>query len=349
MSKMAKFKKALEKKASTTNSSIGIGLSEIPEWISSGNMGLNYIASGHPEKFIPVSRQTFLSGPKGSGKSFLVGNMIANAIEQGYYCVLIDSENAIDEEFLAKLGVDVHDEEKFMAIRVFSIEEATTVVSELLKNTDPEDKIGLFIDSLSNMESSQEIDKFNSGELASTQGLVQKKYKQLIKSTGNRIGDRNVFSVYTTHVYQSQEKYGEEFVVSGGSSIQFLPSIGVMMKAVPMKEGRDLLGVTVRCKTYKTRYQQSYLSTEFDIPWNTGMNKLDGITPILEDEGILERNGAWYNYIDVNGEVQKFQSKNIGEHIDELMKRFNENHNSTPVEKDDADANVENVENQSDD
>lgn len=340
MSKLAKFKKALTKKAESVNSSIGIGLSPIPEWISSGNMSLNYIASGHPEKFIPVGRQVFLSGPKGSGKSFLIGNLIAQSIAKGYFCVLIDSENSIDEEFLEKVGVDVHDEDSFMAIRVFSVEEATTVISELLKNTDKEDKIGIFIDSLSNLESSQEIEKFDQGEIASTQGLVQKKYKALIKSTGNRLGDRNAFAVYTTHVYQSQEKYGEEFVVSGGTSIQFLPSIGVMMRAVPMKEGKDLLGVTVKCKTYKTRYQQSFLSTEFDLPWTKGMDKLDGITPILEREGILERNGAWYSYIDVNGEIQKFQSKNIGDHIDELIARFNQK-NGKIEEKDDSEVGME--------
>jgi RecA/RadA recombinase len=43
----------------------------------------------------------------GAGKSYICfGNIIKNAQEQGIFVVLIDTENALDEDWLKALGVD---------------------------------------------------------------------------------------------------------------------------------------------------------------------------------------------------------------------------------------------------
>lgn len=327
---LSKLRKKLEKR------DIPTGFSPIPDWICSGNMGLNYIISGDLEYGYPVGRTTFVSGPQGSGKSFLLANAMKAAQMKGYTIVLLDTENSLDESFMEKVGVCL-DDDVFLPIRVFSIEQATSVVSELLQTTEKEEKIGLFIDSLSNLESSQEIDKFQAGELASTQGLVQKKYKQFIKGINNRIGDRNMFCIMSTHVYLNQEQYQSKYKVSGGESIQFLPSVGVWIDKSPLKDGKEFVGITVRLKTYKTRYQQLGMSTDFALPYTEGMDLYDGCVPILVSEGIIEQAGAWYSYLDSDGNVAKFQKSKIDEHIDELVKRYREKRGEV-VEKDDADS-----------
>ena len=46
-------------------------------------------------------------GESGSGKSLIAsGNIIKNAQKQGIFCVAIDSENALHEDWLQALGVD---------------------------------------------------------------------------------------------------------------------------------------------------------------------------------------------------------------------------------------------------
>lgn len=334
---LSKFKKAIEKKEFPT------GFSPIPEWISTGNLALNYIMSGDLRFAVPVGRMAFFSGPQGSGKTFLLANIMREAQKLGYYIVLIDTENSIDDTFMKRIGVNTS-EEALLPIRVFSVEEAVTVASALLNNTTQEDKVGIFIDSLSNLESSQEIKKFDEeGSLASTQGLKEKKYKQFIRGINNRLGGRNTFSVVTTHVYEGQDQYGPKHKVSAGTSVQYIPSIGVFLDKVTLKEGKEAVGISVRCKTYKTRYQQVGLDTEFDLPYDRGMDQYDGCLPILEKEGVVTRNAAWYSYQKADSdEIVKFQRKDMDVHINELISRYNELKGDV-VEKDDEEATREAV------
>lgn len=318
MSKVSSFRKALEKKGAQT------GFAPVRGWISTGNMALNYIISNDITKGVPVSRMTFLSGPKGSGKSFIVGNVMREAQRKGYHVILIESENSIDEEFLERLGVDTT--EMFDIIRVFSVEEATQYAQMTLANFDKDDKVFLFIDSLSNLESIQETEKFDKeGAIASTQGLVQKKMKALCSLLNNRIGDRDMGVLMTTHVYMNQEQYGEKYKVSGGESIQFLPSVGVWTSSLPLREGSTLVGIRLGCKTYKTRYQQTGMNIEVDLPYTTGMDQYDGVLPILVKLGVIDQAGAWYSVLDSNtGELVKFQRKGLDGAIGLIEKRYAE-------------------------
>ena len=333
MAGLDKFRKSQEKKGTP------MGCAPIPEWISSGNMALNYIVSGNMRNFLPVGRSVFLSGPKGSGKSYLMGNIVKQAIDKGYTCIYIDTEGAIDENFMTRIGVDIEGD-KFITLRVYSIEQATDVVSDIFKSFGEGEKVGIFVDSLSNLETDTEINKFDEGAIANTMGLVQRKYKAFVKGINNRLDGKNMFAIYTTHVYEAQDMYGPAFKVSGGTSIQFLPSIGVMLTSKPLKDGKALSGVTVNATTYKTRYQQVGLKTTIEVPWTTGMDLYDGVIPVFEELGILQRNGAWYSYPNKEtGEVIKFQSKALSDHIDALIELYDDKAES--YEKDDLEANLE--------
>ena len=310
MSKLSKFRAALEKKGAQT------GFAPIRGWISSGNLAI---------KGFLVSRMTFLSGPRSSGKTFIVGNVMREAQKKGYHVILMETENSVDREFLERLGVDTSDD-KFDLIRVFSIEEATQYSQMILESFSKDDKVFLFVDSLSNMESSQEADKFDKeGTIASTQGLTQKKMKAFCSLLNNRIGDRDMGVLMTTHVYENQEQYGDKYKVSGGSSIQFLPSVGIWTTGLPLREGSSLVGIRLKTQTYKTRYQQVGMNVEVDLPYTTGMDQYDGVLPILVKLGVIEQAGAWYSVLDsTTGELKKFQRKSLDTVIDIVERRYAE-------------------------
>ncbi len=315
MSNLAKLRKQLEKK------NIPMNFSPITDWICTGNMGLNYIISNDLRNGYPVGRTTFISGPQGSGKSFLLANAMKNAQDKGYMVVLLDTENSLDDNFMEKIGVDTS-EDKFLVVRVFSIEQATSVVTELFQSTTPDEKICLIVDSLSNLETENEIDKFDGGDLANGMGIKERKYKQFVKGINNRIGDRCVVCIMSTHVYMNQEQYQDKYKVSGGEAIKFIPSVGLWIDKSPLKDGKEFIGITVRLKTYKTRYQQLGKSTDFDLPYTKGMDLYDGCIPILVEEGVIEQSGAWYSYQNDAGDTVKFQKSKLHEHIDVLVQRY---------------------------
>jgi len=83
------------------------GSSEPPRyWFSTGNYVLNKIISGSFHRGIPQGRVTGLAGPSGAGKSFLAANIIKHAQSAGAHIVVLDSENALDDEFVSAVGVD---------------------------------------------------------------------------------------------------------------------------------------------------------------------------------------------------------------------------------------------------
>ena len=340
MAGLDKFRKSQEKKGK-----FNIGFSEIPEWISTGNAALNNIISGDMRRGVAVGRSTAIGGLQGTGKSFLVSNITKNAQDLGYFVVYIDTEYSVGEGFMEKIGVDMS-EDKFMPVNISIIEDVIEFVSDLFKNTDKSDKILLVIDSLSNLQPEGDSKKFDDSRVAYGQGLREKLLKQLVNSINSRVGDRNVAFVFTTHMYVAgSDAYGNPILKPNiGEGTMYIPSIGLQLDKAPLKDGKELVGINVKCKTFKTRYTKLGQSCVFSLPWDTGMDFLDGSLEVLESVGIVERNGGWLKYVDrETGEEIKFQKSSYSDHSEKLMNYYSEL-SSEFVEKDDLESNLEMVE-----
>ena len=104
---ISKFRKDLTKSID----GLSIGYNDPTDWISTGNYTLNYRISGDFNRGIPLGKVTVFAGESGAGKSYICsGNIVKNAQEQGIYVILIDTENALDEDWLKALGVDTSEE-----------------------------------------------------------------------------------------------------------------------------------------------------------------------------------------------------------------------------------------------
>jgi recombination protein RecA len=289
-------------------------------------MALNYVITGSLSKGVPNRRTGCIAGPQGSGKSLLLGNIAKAMQDEGYHIFYFDSENAIDEEFLARLNVDMSDE-KFTPIRVYSVEEAVAVFSDILREFDKDEKVAVIVDSLSNLELEAEIEKFEKeGELANDMGRKAKSYKQFVQNVNSKVGDRDMFFWYSLHVYENQNVMNGEgkFKVSGGNAQLYIPSISIMLDKLNLKEGTKQTGIKMKVTTKKTRYNQLGVAKEILIPYATGIDPYDGVPDILADEGIIQKNGGWFTFIDENGKEVKFQKKTFSQHADYLITKFNE-------------------------
>lgn len=321
MSKLSKFKKALEKK-----DTFNLGLSPVRDWISTGNAGLNNILSGDMRKGVAVGRVTGLAGLNGTGKSFLLANIIREAQHKGYFCIYLDSEYATSDGFMEKIGVDM-DEEKFMAVNTSILEEVIEFSSLLFKNTDPEDKILFAIDSLSNLQMANDEKKYDEGKAAYGQGLREKMLKQIVTNLNSKCGDRNIAILFSSHEYVAgQDAYGNPILKPNvGEGTMYLPSSVVRLSKKDLREGKEVTGISVKCKMIKSRFTKNGSECEFSLPWNAGMDFLDGALEVLEEAGTVQKNAAWYSYTNQEtGEVVKFQRSNFNEHADILLDYYGE-------------------------
>ena len=146
---VSKFRKTITKSID----GLSVGFNDPTDWISTGNYALNYLVSGDFNRGIPLGKVTVFAGESGAGKSFICsGNLVRNAQEQGIYVILIDTENALDEEWLKALGVDTS-EGKLLKLNMAMIDDVAKMISEFVKEyrTLPEEdrpKVLFVLDSL---------------------------------------------------------------------------------------------------------------------------------------------------------------------------------------------------------
>lgn len=342
---IGKFRKSITKNID----GISAGFHDPDTWISTGNYALNYLISGSFDKGVPLGKLSMFSGSSGAGKSYIVsGNIIKNAQAQGIFCILMDTENALDESWLKALGVDTS-EDKLLKLNVSLISDAARIINDFIKEykeQSPEDrqKILFVIDSLGMMSSNISAAQYADSSLKGDFGSKPKELMALVRGCINLIAEHNIAIVGTNHSYSSQDPYSPDDKISGGSGIVYASSIVVAMKQLKLKEDADgnkvsdVLGIRAGCKVMKTRFNKPFEDIEIHIPYDEGMSPYSGFFDLIEKKKFVTREGNRYLYTDLAGEVHKYfkkeWNKNENGIMDLVMKEFHEKDSEEVTVKD---------------
>jgi recombination protein RecA len=331
---LSKFRKTLTKSID----GLGVGFNDPTDWVSTGNFTLNYLISGDFHKGVPLGKVTVFAGESGAGKSYICsGNLIRNAQKDGIYVILVDSENALDEEWLKALGVDTS-EDKLLKLNMAMIDDVAKTIHEFMKEyraMEERPKVLFVIDSLGMLLTPTDINQFEAGDLKGDMGRKPKALTALVRNCVNMFGNYNVGMVCTNHTYASQDMFDPDDKISGGQGFIYASSIVVAMKKLKLKEDEDgnktseVHGIRAACKIMKTRYAKPFESVQIKIPYATGMNPYSGLVDMLESEGILKQEGNRLKYIDPEtGEEFKFYRKEWkDDKLDMIMEKFHLSNN----------------------
>jgi recombination protein RecA len=325
------------------NSGVSIGFHDPDTWISTGNFALNYRISGSFDKGIPLGKVTMFAGESGSGKSFIVsGNIIREAQKQGIFVVLIDSENALDSDWLHALGVDTS-EDKLLKMNMGMIGDVAKFTYEFIEGyrkdyedvpRDERPKVLFVIDSIGMLNTEIANDQMKAGNLKGDMGHKPKQLKAYITNCVNSIGALNIGMVCVNHSYESQDMFNPDPKVSGGSGLVYASSIVVVMGKLKLKEDEDgnktseVNGIRSKCKVMKTRYNKPFEDVEIKIPWNEGMNPVSGLLDMFEKYGLIVKSGNRLSYVDIDTGEQVLQYRkdwvqNTNSCLDLVMGQFN--------------------------
>lgn len=316
---ISKFRKSLTKSID----GLGVGFNDPTDWISTGNYALNYLISGDFFKGVPLGKVTVFAGESGAGKSYICsGNIIRHAQEAGILCVLIDSENALDKEWLEALGVDTS-EEKLLKLNMAMIDDVAKTINEFMKEykaMEERPKVLFVIDSLGMLLTPTDVNQFEAGDLKGDMGRKPKALTALVRNCVNMFGSYNVGLIATNHTYASQDMFDPDDKISGGQGFIYASSIVVAMKKLKLKEDEDgnkvsdVLGIRSACKVMKTRYSKPFESVQVKIPYSTGMSPTSGLIDLFEKLGVLSKVGNKLAYT----------SKKTGEIVAEFRKNWTE-------------------------
>ena len=328
-----KFRKSITKSIQ----GLGIGFSDPTDWISTGNYALNYLMTSDFKKGIPLGKVTVLAGESGAGKSYIAsGNIIKNAQDQGIFVILIDTENALDEQWLQALKVDTS-EDKLMKLSMSMVDDVAKTVSEFMKgykdqhadNKEGAPKVLFVIDSLGMLLTPTDVNQFEAGEMKGDLGRKPKALTALVRNCVNMFGSWNVGLIATNHTYASQDMFDPDDKISGGQGFIYASSIVVAMKKLKLKEDEkgnkisDVRGIRAACKVMKTRYAKPFEGVQVKIPYDTGMDPYSGLVDLFEKKGILVQTGNRLKYTDPKGKEHiEFRKAWVGPKLDMLMDDF---------------------------
>ena len=330
---VSKFRKEITKSID----GLSIGFNDPTDWISTGNFALNYLISGDFNRGIPLGKVTVFAGDSGAGKSYICsGNIVKNAQDQGIFVVLIDSENALDEDWLKALGVDTS-ESKLLKLSMSMIDDVAKTISTFMSDykalaEGERPKVMFVIDSLGMLLTPTDVNQFDAGEMKGDLGRKPKALTALVRNCVNMFGSYNVGLVCTNHTYASQDMFDPDDKISGGQGFIYASSIVVAMKKMKLKEDEDgnkvsdVNGIRAGCKVMKTRYAKPFEGVQVKIPYTTGMSPYSGLVDLVEKKEMLKREGNSLVFTTSEGEViKKFRKaweKNDDGCLDKVMTDF---------------------------
>jgi len=330
---VSKFRKEITKSID----GLSIGFNDPTDWISTGNYALNYLISGDFNRGIPLGKVTVFAGDSGAGKSYICsGNIVKHAQEQGIFVVLIDSENALDEDWLKALGVDTG-QDKLLKLSMAMIDDVAKTISTFMSDykalPDGErPKVLFVIDSLGMLLTPTDVNQFEAGEMKGDLGRKPKALTALVRNCVNMFGSYNVGLVCTNHTYASQDMFDPDDKISGGQGFIYASSIVVAMKKMKLKEDEDgnkvseVNGIRAGCKVMKTRYAKPFEGVQVKIPYTTGMSPYSGLTDLIEKKSLLKKEGNSLVFTTSAGEIiKKFRKgweRNDDSCLDIVMKDF---------------------------
>jgi RecA/RadA recombinase len=239
-----------------------------------------------------------------SGKSFILSNTMAAAQAEGSFVLAIDSENALDYNYLHRVGVDTS-EERFLGVGVVTVQDTVKVLSEFIDGYIKEygkynfnaPKVCVCIDSLSMLLTEAENDNFESGEQRGDQGQQAKQIKHFLKTMTSRMKMTNMSLAVTAHVYAADPLKGEG-AYSVTPALRYACSQIVLITKLRLREEvgkeKEVIGIKLRAETFKSRFAKLGSKVEIEVPYDRGLDPLNGLLDRLIADGVVEQKAAWY-------------------------------------------------------
>lgn len=307
-------------------------------WYSSGNYTVNRQMSGRFDQCYPQGRITGVSGASGTGKSYLVTNAMKDAQAHDDWVLVIDSENALDDDFVAKIGVDPTNE-KYIYKSVTTIGHVTKVVSSFINGytaeygTDPNaPRVLIVIDSLDMLSTDTEVEHFAKGDQSSDQGLRAKQLKLMLRQFVQSIKNKNITMIVTGQVYQAtaqQIMEGEgKWIIN--QAIRYALSHIMLLTKLKLKDDKTkaVEGVRIKVEAFKTRFTKPFQTTTVEVPYETGIDPLSGLLDVAVSIGIVVKKGSRYSLV---GDDASWYSSAIGDYATRIMSTIDDKNMSLTV------------------
>jgi len=295
--------------------------STVEEWIPTGSLAIDRLTGGG----YPVGRIVEVAAWESVGKTTLLDQSIADHQRRGGVACLIDTEQARDEAYTVRLGVNADElithkaltvEDAFIGIdRVLAIQEAHIAKLRKAKKKDRVPKMLIVWDSLGGTPTKAEL-KGDADD--SHVADAARKVKMNLRRMAQRVANARACLVFTNHLYENIG-FGAPLKSYGGSGIRYFTSLRLWLSRTgQLKIGERLVGQTVQAKIKKTRVSAPQPPCELGLLFGDGFHnaytlfewgKAHGVS--AEHRWITQR-GNWSYLMLPDGTHEAFQKTYMG-------------------------------------
>lgn len=292
----------------------------VKDWIPTGSTWLDSIICKGKKAGIPVGKIVEIAGLEATGKSYMACQIAANAQKMGMIPVYMDSESAIDPEFLQKAGCDLNN---LLYIQATAVESVLEYIEELLKNAPAR---YLFIwDSLANTPTNSDVEgDFNpQSSMAVKPRVLSKGFAKLTIPIAESQSTLLILNQLKTQIGTPDgagpvAKYwtvDQKYFTPGGKAPAYAYSLRIWLTTPKGKDDMVLndkgfrIGSSVKANLIKSRFGSQGRKCEFKVLWGSTVG-------VLDDESLFEAvkssphldTGAWNTLTYGDGTETKFRA-----------------------------------------
>lgn len=293
--------------------------SSVEEFISTGSLALNRLTGGG----WPVGRLTELAAWEGVGKTTLLDQSIALHQASGGIAVLIDSEQARDESYSVKLGVNPKEliirkaltlEQGFEGLdQVLAIQEAH--MEKLAAKGLKVPPMLIVWDSLGGTPAAAEYE----GEAGDKHvGVASRIIKMNFRRMTQRLAHCRAAFVFGNHFYQTMGPFAS-LVTYGGSGIRYYTSLRLWLSRTgSLKVGDRVVGHKIEAKLRKTRISRPRPPAEVGLVYGSGLHNAYSLFEWGKTHGEkpghkwVKHSGQWSYLMFEDGTYEAFQQSFVG-------------------------------------
>lgn len=315
------------------------------DYFDTGHYLLNVQLSGKFDGGVPDNRFTVFSGDKASGKSFMVKNIMKNAIDMGYTVLHFDTEGELDLNDLKQHNIDcskvkvavpepysgMSKEDKYaLELGIWTVDLLKNKLTQLVKIIPAFPKLVIVIDSLSALCSRKEVN--DAVDNKNKEDMTRyKKLKQMFKILTKPAKTKHIPIIGVAHVYQTHDLFSKT-VSSTGSGVDYAASIHARFSPSKLynKDKSEVLGFTTTSMLEKGRLSRPFSKIKFTVKYKGGLQKYSGLLEYGEKLGLykLVKGGSKGKCIQLKDSEEKLALKdlNVKDFFDNLLfnKEFGE-------------------------
>lgn len=258
--------------------------------VSSGSLLLDKALGGG----YALGRLVEIMGGESSSKTTLAIHACREIQDRGKAVGYIDTEQAMDLDYVASIGVDLSPE-KFILSQAETAEMALTIMKRMLDC----EEIGIVVlDSIAALVPKARIDG-NVGDqvIALTARLLSAELPIIAQKA-----KRNNTLVICINQYRSNIGgfMGPTNVTPGGQAMKFYASQRIETARIGNKqEGDEVSAIRVKATIKKNKVAPPFRKAELTVRFGIGIDVLQEILDLAVEQELIKKAGSWYSYGDV--------------------------------------------------